>query len=91
MSKENKPEGKKYQLKKSETQLLKYVKNHQDAIFIGVLSHIAIDRLAVNVGIHTQFELDADMEAVIITELPAPEDEKSVDSDVEEKAVKTAE
>jgi hypothetical protein len=58
----------KHELTQTEQNLLAFVQNHQQAIFSGLLSTIAIDRLKVKVTDHTQFELSGDFKNITITE-----------------------
>lgn len=58
-----------YQLSPADSNLLVYIKNHQDAIFSGVLSTIALDRLKYNVTDKTQFKISEDFSKITITEL----------------------
>lgn len=60
---------KKIELSKAETSLLIYVQNHQQAIFSGLLSTIAIDKHKVAVDEKTQFKLNADLTEMEITQL----------------------
>lgn len=64
--------GPMFGLKKSESELLVFIKTHQDAIFSAVLSTIAGDRLAYHVTENTQFKLSPDFTKVQIGER-APE------------------
>lgn len=68
----NEPEKKTYSLKESETNMLRFVSMHQQAIFASLLSTIATDRLAYHVTEHTQFELSGDFTQIQIKELEAP-------------------
>jgi hypothetical protein len=68
MSNDN--EAKTFSLSEHETNLLSFVQNHQQAIFSGLLSTIAMDRLAVKVTDHTQFELSSDFKKITISEKP---------------------
>jgi hypothetical protein len=57
-------------LKKEESELLIFVKAHQDAIFSAILSTIAHDRLAYQVTEQTQFALMDGMTKIRISERP---------------------
>lgn len=78
-------EPKDYQLSTEDQNLLTFVTQHQQAIFSGILSTIAL-KLGVKVGQHTQFLLSPDMSKMTISELEdQPETEKP-----DESPVKTA-
>lgn len=62
-------EAKQFTLKPAESNLLVYVKNHQEAIFSGLISTIAMDRLAYKVTENTKFTLSEDFSKVTIQEL----------------------
>lgn len=61
-------EPKEYQLSKEDQNLLTFVTQHQQAIFSGILSTIAL-KFGVQVGEHTQFVLSPDMSKVTISEI----------------------
>lgn len=63
------PETKSYSLKPAETNLLIYIQQHSQNIFSGVLSTIAMDRLAYAVTDKTQFNLNDTLTELRITEL----------------------
>lgn len=69
---EQKVESKQFSLKRNETELLIFTKQHSDAIFSGLLSNLAADRLAYQVTERTQFSLEDNMTKLVITELPTP-------------------
>lgn len=74
-----------YSLKPAETNMLRFIHNHQQAIFSGVLSTISIDRLAYHVSENTKFELNGDFTQLRLTEMPpaetvAPTPEQSADA-----------
>lgn len=73
--------AKEYELKASESNLLVYTRNHLDAIFSGMLSTIAMDRLGYAVTDHTKFHLSSDFSKVTIEE---------VEDEPDEPAIKTA-
>ena len=73
MSNEPKDNTKTYSLKPAETNMLRYVHSHQQAIFSGILSTVAIDRLAYHVSENTKFELNGDFTELKLSEMPAPE------------------
>lgn len=60
---------KKIELSKAETSLLIYVQNHQQAIFSGLLSTIAIDKHKIAVDDKTQFKLNADLTEMEISKI----------------------
>lgn len=62
--------AKEYGLTHSESDLLRFIQQHQQAIFASVLSTIARDRLSYSVTERTQFNLTADFKRVQIGELP---------------------
>lgn len=66
------PEEKQYSLKAAETNLLRYVKQHTEAIFAGILSTIAADRLAYTVTPNTKFELTNDFTMMKLSEMQPP-------------------
>ena len=74
MSEETKkqPEVKQYSLTAHEANMLRFVQNHQAAIFSGLLSTIAMSRLAYTVTPNTQFELTPDMSTMRLMELEPP-------------------
>lgn len=57
-----------YDLKKSETNLLEFVRAKQQAVFSGILSTIVADRLAYNITENTQFSLSDDLKQITINE-----------------------
>lgn len=67
-----------FSLKASESNLLIYTKQHLDAIFSGMISTIAMDRLAYKVTDKTKFELSADYTTVTISEVVEPEEESPI-------------
>jgi len=82
---DKKNEPKEYSLKPAESNLLIYVRNHLDAIFSGVLSTMAMDRLAYKVTDKTKFHLSNDFTTVTINEV---EDEQPTGAD--DSPIKTA-
>lgn len=64
-----------HKLNNTDVSLLNYIQRHQQAIFSGVLSNIAM-RLNYKVTENTQFQLSADLTELTITEL-APEPNSS--------------
>lgn len=75
------PEEKVYSLKAAETNLLRYIKQHQEAIFAGILSTIATDRLAYHVTPNTKFELTGDFAQMKLTEVePEPQAQESTEA-----------
>jgi hypothetical protein len=81
MSADNNPEASqapKYGLRAAESEQLVFVKSHLDAVFSGVLSTIAAERLGYRVTSNTQFRLSPDFKSVEIWERaaePAPENQ----------------
>lgn len=73
MSDQPQPEEKTYSLKGSETNLLRFVQQHQQAVFAALLSNIASERLAYKVSETTQFELNGDMSQMKLREMPLPD------------------
>ena len=73
--------AKEYDLPESSTHLLIYTRNHLDAIFSGLLSTIANDRLNYKVTDKTQFKLNANMTKVTMEE----EDDGAIGEAKEEK------
>jgi len=69
-SEPNEPNSKTFSLKESETNLLIYIQQHQQAIYSGILSTIAIDRLAYKITDRTQFEISPDVKTLKMTERP---------------------
>lgn len=74
-----------HKLADTDISLLRYVTRHQQAVFSGLLSNLAM-RLGYKVTENTQFTLSQDMSELNITELPELEDPKTKDSG----AIKTA-
>lgn len=66
------PAGKTFNLKPIETQLLVIVHNNQQAVFSAILSTFATERLGYAVTERTQFKLNAEMNEIEISEIPAP-------------------
>ena len=66
-------ETKQFSLQTSETQFLRYLKQHQEAIFAGYLSILASSRLGYKVTPNTKFELSNDFTHIQLTELPPQE------------------
>ena len=66
-------EAKQYSLQANETQFLRYLKQHQEAIFAGYLSTIAGSRLGYRVTPNTKFEITNDFTNLQLTELPPQE------------------
>lgn len=64
-----------YKLSDTDVSLLHYVQRHQQAVFSGLLSNIAM-RLGYTVTENTQFALTPDLSGMKITEL-APEPDSS--------------
>lgn len=77
MAKKAEPQSKSFNLRPAESQLLAFTKHHQDAIFSGLLSTIAADRMSYPVTERTQFQLNADMNELTVIELPEPEEDKA--------------
>lgn len=65
-------EVKQYSLQAHETQFLRYLRQHQEAVFAGYLSTIAGSRLAYAVTPNTKFELTGDMTVMKLSELAPP-------------------
>ena len=61
-------EAKTFNLSQSETNLLMFIQQHQQAVFVGALSHITTDRLGIPVTEFTQFELSDSFKELKITE-----------------------
>jgi len=74
--------AKTFSLSQSETNLLSFIQQHQQAVFVGVLSHISTDRLNVPVTEFTQFEISDGFKELKITEA-----EPITDTSVLEKAI----
>lgn len=90
MPTDDKPKGMKFSLKQTETNLIRFIKVHQDAIFSAALSTIAADRLAYHVTENTQFHLDENLQTVTIWEKePAATQDQQVVP--ENNAIRTAE
>lgn len=66
MPKTNKPTT--HKLEDTDISLLRYTQRHQQAIFSGLLSNIAM-RLGYEVTENTQFQLSAGLDEITITEL----------------------
>lgn len=65
-----------FTLKTNESNLLTFTRSHQEAIFSGILSTIAMERLGYNVTERTKFSLNAELTEVTLEELtdgPEPE------------------
>jgi len=63
-----KQEGKEYNLKPSDSNLIMYMRRQCDAIMSGLISNIAMDRLGYTVTEKTQFSLSDDYATITITE-----------------------
>lgn len=85
MKEENKKE---FSLKPAESNLLIYVKNHQEAIFSGLISTIAMDRLAYKVTENTKFTLSEDFSKMTVEEIEKSKEESPVVASGEEKTSK---
>lgn len=72
-----KPEPKQYSLTAHEANMLRFVNNHQNAIFSGLLSTIAGSRLGYTVTERTQFQLSPDFSQMTLMELEVPEEAKA--------------
>ena len=70
--------AKTHKLKDTQASLLHFVRNHQQAIFSGILSTIAMD-LGYTVTDKTQFTLKDDLTELTMSELEAPEPEEDRD------------
>lgn len=66
---------KSYRLKTAESNLLRFVQQHQQAVFAGVLSNIASESFGYVVDEHTQFEVSADYAEVKVTQIDQPEED----------------
>jgi hypothetical protein len=69
------PKEKQFSLKPNETSLLHFVREKQEAVFSGILSTIAAERLSYQVTDRTQMKLNADLTEIVFTELPPPPEE----------------
>lgn len=74
-------EVKQYSLQTHETQFLRYLRTHQEAVFAGYLSTIASSRLGYAVTPNTKFELTEGMTDIKLSELP-PVDNSTQDNPV---------
>lgn len=72
---DNKSEPKTFGLTKQESGILNYVKQHQDAIFAGLLSNVASGRLGYHVTPNTQMQLSGDFTTITFIELEPVEPE----------------
>lgn len=61
-----------HKLDNEDINLLRYIQRHQQAVFSGVLSNVAM-RLGYKVTENTQFTLSAELDEMTITELKDPE------------------
>lgn len=77
MSNNQKPEPKQYSLTVHEANMLRFVNNHQNAIFSGLLSTIAGSRLGYTVTERTQFQLSGDFATMTLMELEVPAEAKA--------------
>lgn len=77
-----------FSLKPAESNLLIYVKNHQEAIFSGLISTIAMDRLAYKVTENTKFTLSEDFSKMTVEEVETPKEESPVVTGEKEKTSK---
>lgn len=59
----------KHTLSDTDTNLLRFVQQHQQAVFSGILSTIAIDKLEYKVTDHTKFQLNADLTEMELSEI----------------------
>jgi len=59
----------KHKLDVADSNLLIYVRNHQQAIFSGLLSTIAITKLKYPVDENTKFQLSDDLSEITITQI----------------------
>lgn len=80
MSNDQKPEPKQYSLTVHEANMLRFVNNHQNAIFSGLLSTIAGSRLGYTVTERTQFNLSGDFSTMTLMELDIPEQAKTAEA-----------
>jgi hypothetical protein len=73
--------AKQFSLKTEDTNLLQYVRQHQNAIFSGILSTMAITKFGYKVDEKTKFELSEDLTKVTISQIDeataTPEDTES--------------
>lgn len=74
----DKDNSKTFNLKPSESNLLRFTHEHQQAIFSGILSTVAMDRLGYAVSEHTKFELNGDFTKIKLSELEPPKGESPV-------------
>lgn len=77
MAKDENP-VKKLSLKTHEINLLNFTREHSEAIFSGILSTIALDRLGYPVTNRTKFSLSADLSEMSLEELPEVKEESPV-------------
>lgn len=68
---------KSFSLKEHETNLLTFTRSHSEAIFSGILSTIAMDRLSYKVTDRTKFQLNGDLTEMSLEELPEEIPEES--------------
>lgn len=80
MSNDQKPEPKQYSLTVHEANMLRFVNNHQNAIFSGLLSTIAGSRLGYTVTEKTQFNLSGDFSTMTLMELDIPEQAQTAEA-----------
>lgn len=81
------PATKTFSLKPAESNMLMFIQQHQQAIFSGLLSTIAMDRLAYHVTENTVFELNSNFSEMKLTER---EPEKAPDAPAETTQTKPA-
>lgn len=77
-----------FKLDPAQTNLLNFIQQHQQAIFSGILSTIAIKDFKYNVDEKTQFRLNSDLTEIEITQLG--DNTKDQDKENAKDAIKSA-